>query len=56
MKKSTKKIVSKYGEALCLQALQMHNVKDMDSQGIGHALKIHTNTATALIEAGRAIT
>jgi hypothetical protein len=55
MKKSTKKIVLKYGPKRCVEALMLHETKGMDGQSIGHYLQVHTNTADAMINAGQEI-
>jgi hypothetical protein len=53
MNKSTKLIIKKYGAEQCETARKLFEEKGMNAQSIGHCMRVNTNTAAALVNAGK---
>lgn len=48
-----KSMVTKYGEATCIRAYNLYDDGAMGASGVGYMLDVNTNTADALISAGK---
>lgn len=54
--RSAKRMIKKYGQEKCLEAFNLYDDGNMGGRGVGYDLGVTTNTADALISAGREIT